>query len=73
MAFLLGGMDWKTALELVGWLAVNEIRAFENMNPIEGGDTYLVPMNMTELGAEPTVAIPKNGGDISQVIQEGTQ
>lgn len=56
-----------------GWLAVNEIRAFENMNPIEGGDTYLVPMNMTELGAEPTVAIPKNGGDISQVIQEGTQ
>lgn len=29
-----------------GWLSVNEIRRFENMNPIEGGDSYLTPMNM---------------------------
>ena len=31
-----------------GWLSANDIRALENMNPIEsGGDVYLSPMNMT--------------------------
>lgn len=29
-----------------GWLSVNEIRQFENMNTIEDGDIYLQPMNM---------------------------
>lgn len=29
-----------------GWLSANEIRELENMNPIEGGDVYLVPLNM---------------------------
>ncbi len=29
-----------------GWLSVNDIRARENMNPVVGGDTYLVPLNM---------------------------
>ncbi len=29
-----------------GWLSVNDIRARENMNPVTGGDTYLVPLNM---------------------------
>lgn len=36
-----------------GWLSTNDIREFENMNPIEGGDVYLVPMNM----------IPARGGE----------
>jgi hypothetical protein len=30
-----------------GWLSANDIRELENMNPIEGGDTYLVPLNLT--------------------------
>jgi hypothetical protein len=30
-----------------GWLSVNEIRALENLNPIQDGNTYLSPMNMT--------------------------
>ena len=30
-----------------GWLSANEIRRLENMNPIDGGDEYLVPLNMT--------------------------
>ena len=30
-----------------GWLSVNEIRKKENLPPIEGGDTYLIPLNMT--------------------------
>ena len=29
-----------------GWLNTNEIRAYEDMMPIEGGDVYLVPLNM---------------------------
>lgn len=34
-----------------GWLSANDIRALENMNPIENGDIYLQPMNMTPAGA----------------------
>ncbi|WP_076316772.1 phage portal protein [Paenibacillus odorifer] len=33
-----------------GWLSVNDIREKENMNPIEGGDRYLQPLNMAEVG-----------------------
>ena len=29
-----------------GWLSANDIRRLENMNPIDGGDVYLVPLNM---------------------------
>jgi len=32
-----------------GWLSTNDIRGFENMNPVEGGDDdYLVPLNMQQ-------------------------
>lgn len=34
-----------------GWLAVNEIRGWENMPKIDGGDEYLSPLNMKEAGA----------------------
>lgn len=41
-----------------GWLSANEIRRLENMEPVDGGDVYLVPMNMTagedEPAADPT-------------------
>lgn len=30
-----------------GWLSVNDIRRLENLPPIEGGDTYLQPLNMS--------------------------
>lgn len=29
-----------------GWMSANEVREKENLNPIDGGDIYLVPMNM---------------------------
>lgn len=29
-----------------GWLSANDIRVLENMNPIDGGEVYLVPLNM---------------------------
>ena len=33
-----------------GWLSPNEIRRFENMPEIEGGDGYLSPLNMQRVG-----------------------
>jgi HK97 family phage portal protein len=42
----------------LGVASVNEIRAWENMNPVEGGDTRFVQLNMTTLdkaAAEPEV------------------
>lgn len=35
-----------------GWLSVNDIRARENLNPIEDGDEYLRPLNMEPIGDE---------------------
>lgn len=33
-----------------GWLCQNEVRGFENMNPIPNGDIYLRPLNLVPLG-----------------------
>jgi HK97 family phage portal protein len=33
-----------------GWLSANDVRRLENMNPIDGGDEYLVPLNMVPAG-----------------------
>jgi len=38
---------------LGGWLSANDIRRLEDMDPIDAGDEYLVPMNMTPAGAPP--------------------
>lgn len=35
-----------------GWLSANDVRRLEDMNPIEGGDDYLEPLNMVPAGAE---------------------
>jgi len=33
-----------------GWLSANEIREMENLNKIDGGDEFLIPLNMTAAG-----------------------
>lgn len=41
-----------------GFLSANDIRALENMNPVEHGDIYLVPLNMvpaSQVGMSPTL------------------
>ena len=35
----------------MGVISQNEIRSFENLNAIEGGDKYYVPLNMTPADA----------------------
>ncbi len=36
-----------------GWVTRNEVRAFEDMNPLEGLDDPLVPLNLKVVGEEP--------------------
>jgi HK97 family phage portal protein len=33
-----------------GWLSANDVRSAESMNPIEGGDIYLQPLNTAQSG-----------------------
>lgn len=45
-----------TALQIQrqnGIINANEWRSLENMNPIEGGDVYLTPLNMRQDGVDP--------------------
>ena len=41
-----------------GWMSPNDILALEDRPPIKGGDTYMTPLNMAPLGAEPEPAEP---------------
>ena len=40
-----------------GWLSTNDIREFENMNPVEGGDDYWMPVNVQAMGGNPVPAM----------------
>ncbi len=47
-----------------GWFSANDVRRMENMDPIEGGDVYLVPMNMV-----PATAVGQlSGEDVRQAL-----
>lgn len=41
-----------------GWLSANDVRRLENQNPVEGGDAYLTPTNMTDSAKAPAAADP---------------
>jgi HK97 family phage portal protein len=54
--------EFYTKMFNVGAMSVNDIRAKEDLDPVDGGDIYLVPLNMTSLenaGKPPVVAAPK--------------
>ncbi|MGW2591963.1 phage portal protein [Streptomyces sp. NPDC001515] len=40
-----------------GWLSANDVRDKENLNPVEGGDDYLVPLNMVPAGRSAAPAL----------------
>jgi hypothetical protein len=52
-----------------GWLSANDVRAFENLNPIEGGDVYLVPLNMVPAGTSEQA--PEQENETSGQVPEG--
>lgn len=45
--------DAYNSARTAGWMSVNEIRALEDLPPIEGGDTYIQPLNYGPLGTDP--------------------
>lgn len=44
-----------------GWLSQNEIRGWENLPQIDGGDEYLSPLNMTAVQDRANVVLDKEG------------
>jgi len=71
---------YKTMLNQ-GVFSINEVREKEDMNPVDGGDIHLVPMNMISLefaGDKPeekAESIPPKpvvpGGDVTDKNQSG--
>jgi len=57
-----------------GWLSRNDVRRFENMNPVPGGDDYLTPMNMMVIGEAALLdGQRENGGERSEVSGWGAR
>jgi len=53
-----------------GWMSVNDILAREDENPIVGGDVYLQPLNMAEVG-KPGTNLPSDAlKALNQLIAE---
>lgn len=49
-----------------GWMNVNEVREKEDLPPVEGGDSYIQPLNFGPLGSDPLAAkAPAPQGDNS--------
>ncbi len=56
-----------------GWLSANDIRELENMNPVEGGDVYLVPLNMvpaSSLSTPPAAAGVRSHPALARPLSE---
>jgi HK97 family phage portal protein len=45
-----------------GWLSTNDVRVLENMNPVDGGDVYLIPLNMVAAGTGNANALTPRAG-----------
>jgi len=58
-----------------GWLSTNDIREKENLNPIEGGDIYWMPLNMIPAGRpEPAVReVPVPPGNLAAWLDQQRQ
>ncbi len=52
-----------------GWLNANEIRQRENMNPRDGGDAYMTPMNMQPSG-QAALPAPAAGDHYQHLVHE---
>ncbi|HRJ44392.1 MAG TPA: hypothetical protein PL105_21035 [Caldilineaceae bacterium] len=48
-----------------GWMTRNEAREHEDLNPVEGGDKLLVPLNMVEAGKPAPTPGVRGGGRIA--------
>jgi HK97 family phage portal protein len=54
-----------------GWMSINDIRRLENLPPVEGGNTYLQPLNMTDASSpQKTVSVTKNASADAQITDK---
>lgn len=60
-----------------GWLSINDIRRLENMPPVEGGDTYLQPLNMSDIAnpssdlyGDPSNPGPQAMADVERALNQ---
>jgi len=54
-----------------GWLCVNDIRRLENLPPVDGGNTYLEPLNMVDANNRPInnkTASPERVQEVKEVL-----
>jgi HK97 family phage portal protein len=56
----------------LGVASVNEIRAWENMNPVEGGDTRFVQLNMTTLDKAAAQPEPVPATVVEEIVVDET-
>jgi hypothetical protein len=54
-----------------GFLSVNDIRGFEDLQPVDGGDVYRVPLANVDLGAASLVETDKRVTMASKLILSG--
>lgn len=52
-----------------GWLNRNEVRIKENMNPVDGLDEYLVPLNMSAVGSQEEFSNDTTQQETSDIIE----
>lgn len=53
-----------------GWLSANDIRELENQNPVEGGDIYLVPLNMVPANSVTDAPASESGRQARGLLPE---
>lgn len=56
-----------------GWLSANDVRELENQNPIDGGDVYLIPLNMIPAGQAGDMPRSNNGDEGRQLEERAEQ
>jgi HK97 family phage portal protein len=56
----------------LGVASVNEIRSWENMNPVEGGDTRFVQLNMTTLDKAAAAPEPMPATVVEEIVVDET-
>lgn len=65
--------DQKTRYEayqigvLSGWLSINDVRRFENMNPVPGGDEYRAPLNSSPV-SQPKGAVDGQADWMAELV-----
>lgn len=54
-----------------GWLSINDIHRLEDLDRVEDGDVYRVPLANVNLGAANIIELEKRVGMISRLVQNG--